>query len=224
MQNLIQILTSDKNVSIIVGVVCVSSMFAHLSGLPVELHVLVHDFLTFPRYDSARYCVVHDGGAAFRCACSQTRASVPPPNLNGSYLPCCSVARVVHKRLQLPLPSMPPPGGKRKEICCVYDCNGASVNGCRYNFQPTRLCVAHDCCSDELDDEDKMVHVAALQSFLEQLKEQKPAISCVFPSWFSLSHFPETMRRAGVRLYGYKAVMTRQKEGVRVSWLKSNPN
>ena len=197
-------------------------MTAQLARLPVELHLLVHDFLTFPRYDSAHYCGVHDGGSAFRCACSQTRASVPPPNVNGTYLPCCSVRQVVHKCLELPLPSVPSPGADRDLVSFNYDCGGAFVVGYKVDFLPERLCVAHDCCSDELDESDKVVHVAALQSFVEQLKQQGPAISCCFPSWFSLSHFPETLRRAGVRVYGYKAVMTRQKEGIRVNWLKSN--
>ena len=197
----------------------------HLEQLPAELHRAVHDFLTYPSYDVAGYCAVRDGGAAFRCVCVETRVSVSPPKKTtvcGS-VPCCSVDRAVHRRLGLPV--FPPPSSRQQNVsCAMYDYHGVSVLCYRKDFAKDRLCVAHDCCDDQLNDSERAVQVGALHSFVAQLKKKKPAISCSFPSWVALSSFSETMRRAGITVYGYKAVVTRQKEGIRVSWLKSNTN
>ena len=196
---------------------------ARLQRLPIELHRMVHDFLTFPSYEDAEYCAVRDGGAAFRCVCRDTRASVPAPSVAPRCrgLHCCSVASAVHEPLGLCC--LPPPSSSddRQAVRVVYDCEGASVIAYKDDFSPEHMCVLHDCCGESLSDGEKATQVEALQCVVSQLAQRRKAISCCFPSWVDLSYFSETMHRAGVHMYGYKAVVTRRKEGIRVNWLRS---
>lgn len=191
-----------------------------MNFLPMDVIRLVHSFLV-PNTSLHRQCALHDHGLCLRMASATLYNSLHTEEQR-CCMPCTSVYSVVHKTLDIDLPAHPKALKLNETVVNrIYDVHGVTVKGKTKSFCAHSKCIVHDCCAGGASAIKMIQYQAQLSLLLTQLKSNSKVLTCTFESWNDLSAFVEMMGKAGVSIYGYKPYVTRDKRGIRVSWMST---
>lgn len=184
-----------------------------LSALPTDVLGIVHTFLSTT--GKARYCRLHDPGAAFRCCAKLFSSAWGPPR--GLFDACCSLHRIVYSKLQ-------PACERNRRKTWV---SGVLVRVPDETFRPRRLCALHDCTAEEWDEKSVSEQLEALRQLVKQIhvaRRPSSGLTLVFSSWKALGRFTVLMKRAGLDLCSWTPYMTRGAPGggIQVTWLRKS--